>query len=584
MEIATDVKAIEIEIEKEVSVSDRKVTIIISISTRNIIMDSTEEWLSRVQELVPIALTKAKKVHVFTVKWKIIISKIKQIPPRLSDLSTHPCFSKNALCKEQLQAISKTLDETIDLANTCIEDRYEGKLLTQSKLDSLSGKLDLNLRDCGLLIKSGVLGDISIAYTTTIPNCSSSQTEPIIKELFARLQIGDLEAKKKALDSLVEIIKEDQKSVFNVLGRSNISALVQLLTVSTPGIREHSASIVSTISESGCFEKFLVSENVISPLIRLIESGNALCKEKAIVSLQKLSTSAETSRLIIEHKGAPSLIELCKNSDSILQASAVCTLKNLSAVPDLRKSLVDEEIIKVMINILDHGMLLKSKEYSSECLQNLSFGNENIRRLIISEGGIKSLLSYIDSPFPQEPAMGALKNLIGSVSIDDLVSSGLIPRLVHVLRSGSLGAQVLATSAILQVCNTVEMKKLLGEAGCVSLIIKLLEAKRSDAREAASQVLLSLMEASSNKREVKKDDKSVPNIVQLLDPSPQNSAKKYAILCLLNLSTSKKCRKMMISYGAIGYLKKLSEMEIVGAKKLLGRLEKRKLRSFFSIK
>jgi hypothetical protein len=93
-----------------------------------------------------------------------------------------------------------------------------------------------------------------------------------------------------------------------------------------------------------------------------------------------------------------------------------------------------------------------------------------------------------------------------------------------------------------------------------------------------------LVSLSHNRREVKRDDKSVPNLVQLLDPSPQNTAKKYAVASLASLASSKKRKRLMISYGAIGYLKKLTEMDIPGAKKLLERLEKRKLRSLFGKK
>ncbi|OEL33711.1 hypothetical protein BAE44_0005269 [Dichanthelium oligosanthes] len=87
-----------------------------------------------------------------------------------------------------------------------------------------------------------------------------------------------------------------------------------------------------------------------------------------------------------------------------------------------------------------------------------------------------------------------------------------------------------------------------------------------------------------NARDIKKDEKSVPNLVQLLDPSPQNTAKKYAISCLLALSASKRCRKLMVSHGAIGYLKKLSEKDVAGAKKLLEKLDRGRLRSLFSRK
>ncbi|KAE8708012.1 arginine/serine-rich-splicing factor RSP41-like isoform X1 [Hibiscus syriacus] len=546
---------------------------------------SAEDWLSHAQELVPMALDKAREVKLFPGRWKMIISKLEQIPSCLSDLSSHPFFSKNALCKEQLQAVSKTAKEAIELSDLCLKEKYEGKLKMQSDLDALSGKLDLNLRDCGLLIKTGVLGEATLPLSF-VGSSSESETASYghLKELLARLQIGHLEAKHKALDSLVEAMKEDEKSVLSVMGRSNVAALVRLLTATSPSVRQKTVTVICSLAESGSCESWLVSEGVLPPLIRLVESGNTVGKEKATISLQRLSMTAETARAIVGHGGVPPLIEICQTGDSVSQAAAASTLKNISAVPEVRQILAEEGIIKVMMDLLEHGILLGSKEYAAECLQNLTAGNESLRRSVITEGGIKSLLAYLDGPLPQESAVGALRNLVGSVSIEVLISLGFLPRLVHVLKSGSLGAQQAASSAICRVCNSVEMKKLVGEAGCISLLIRMLEAKSNNAREAASQALSSLLSISPNRREVKKDDKSVPNLVQLLDSSPQNTAKKYAVSCLASLSTCKKCKKLMVSYGAIGYLKKLSEMEIPGAKKLLERLQRGKLRSLFSRK
>ncbi|KAL5565517.1 hypothetical protein UlMin_028681 [Ulmus minor] len=543
---------------------------------------TTEDWLSHAQELIPVALAKAGEVKGFPGRWKMIISKLERIPSCLSDLSSHPCFSKNALCKEQLQAVSKTLKESIELAELCVEEKYEGKLRMQSDLDALSGKLDLNLRDCGLLIKTGVLGEatlpLSVAGSSTEPEAALCSN---IRELLARLQIGHLEAKHRALDSLVEAMKEDEKNVLAVLGRSNIAALVQLLTATSPRIREKTVTVICSLAESGSCENWLVSEGVLPALIRLVESGSAVGKEKATISLQRLSMSSDTARAIVGHGGVRPLIEICRTGDSVSQASAACTLKNISAVPEVRQTLSEEGIIKVMINLLDCGLLLGSKEYAAECLQNLTASNDNLRRSVISEGGIRSLLAYLDGPLPQESAVGALRNLVSSVSMEILVSLGFLPRLVHVLSSGSLGAQQAAASAICRVCSSTEMKKMVGEAGCIPLLVKMLEAKTNSVREVAAQAISSLVTLSQNCRQVKRDDKSVPNLVQLLDPSPQNTAKKYAVFCLASLSSSKKCKKLMISYGAIGYLKKLIEMEIPGAKKLLERLERGRLKSLF---
>ncbi|KAL0428934.1 UNVERIFIED_CONTAM: hypothetical protein Sradi_0519400 [Sesamum radiatum] len=472
---------------------------------------STEEWLSCAQGLVPKTLEKAREVKGFP-GGKMIISKLEQIPSRLSDLSSHPCFSKNALCKEQLQAVSKTLNEAIELAELCVKEKYEGKLRMQSDLDALAGKLDLNLR------------------------------------------------------------------------RSNIAALVQLLTATSPRIREKTVTVICSLAESGSCENWLVTEGVLPPLIRLVESGSAVGKEKATISLQRLSMSSETARSIVGHGGVRPLIEICRTGDSVSQAAAACTLKNISAVPEARQALAEEGIVKVMINLLDCGILLGSKEYAAECLQNLTSSNDDLKRSVISEGGLRSLLAYLDGPLPQESAVGALRNLVGLVSMEILISIGLLPRLVHVLRSGSLGAQQAAASAICRICSSTEMKRAVGEAGCIPFLVRMLEAKANNVREVAAQAVASLMTVAHNCRDIKKDDKSVPNLVALLDPSPHNTAKKYAVACLTLLSSSKKCKKLMISYGAIGYLKKLTEMDIPGAKKLLERLERGKLKSLFSKK
>ncbi|KAE8722157.1 AP2/ERF domain-containing transcription factor [Hibiscus syriacus] len=412
-------------------------------------------------------------------------------------------------------------------------EKFEGKLKKQSDLDALSGKLDLNLRDIGLLIKIGVLGEATLS---SVGSSSESETTARfhLKELLARLQIGNLEAKHKAVDSLVEVMKEDEKSVLSVMRRSNIAAIIQLLTSTSPCIQEKTATVICSLAESGSCESWLVSEGVLPPLIRLVESGSTVGREKATISLQRLSMTEETARAI---------------------AAAACTLKNISSVPEIRQILAEEGIIKVMINLLDCGILLGSKEYAAECLQNLTVSNENLRRSVISEGGIHSLLVYLDGPLPQESPVAALRNWVRSVSTEVLISS--------------------------------EMKKLVGEAGCITLLIRILEAKSNSAREVAAQALSSLVTISQNCREVKKDDKSVPNLVQsshqileanqqcergscsspiklstisqncrevkkdkivpnlvqLLDPSPQNTVKKdafqaYHLSCRVNSAKS----------------------------------------------
>ncbi|XP_034577017.1 uncharacterized protein [Setaria viridis] len=544
--------------------------------------ETAEELLERVRGMVPAALEAARAAGGFPGRWKAIAAKLETLPACLSDLSSHPCFAKNALCRELLQSVAATLAEAADLAGRCREPPPDGKLRTQSAIDALAGKLDLNIRDCALLVKTGVLSDASGPSPPPEAAAAGSPAHADVRELLARLQIGQTEAKNRAVDGLLEALRKDEKSVLAVLGRANVSAMVQLLTASAPMVRGKAATVVCQVAESGSCDGLLVSEGVLPPLIRLAESGSLVGREKAAVTLQRLSVSPDVARAIVGHGGAGPLIEICQTGDSVSQSAAAGALKNLSAVPEVRQALADEGIVRVMVTLLDCGAVGGSKEHAAECLQNLTSSNDGLRRAVVSEGGLRSLLLYLDGPLPPEPAVGALRNLVGAVSPDSLVSLGVLPRLVHVLRVGPVGAQQAAAAAICRISSTAEMKRAVGEHGCVPLLVRLLEAKSSGAREVAAQALASLVGCPANAREVRKDDKGVPRLVQLLDPSPANTAKKYAIACLLTLSAAKRCKKLMISHGAIGYLKKLSDMDVAGARKLLERLERGSLRSLFS--
>lgn len=574
----------------ERSQSSSKPTMVEQASTMaeaNSSAESAAELLSQAQKLIPIALERAKLAGGFPSRWKLIISKLELIPSRLSDLSGHPLFSKNQLSREQLHSVTTTLSDAISIADLCHPSPSPapptvGKLQMQSDLDSLICKLDLNLRDCALLVKTGVLSD---ATPPPSPAKRSTESEPSrrnVRELLARLQIGHSEAKHRAVDGLLAAIQDDEKTVLPALSRSSVSALVQLLSSTSPKIKEKAATILCLIVESGTYDALLVGEGILPPFIRLAESGTPASREKAVISLQRLSVTPDTARSIMGHGGVRPLLDICLTGDSITQSAAAGALKNLSAVPEIRQTLADEGIIRVMINLLDSGIVLGSKEYAAECLMNLTATNDNLRRSVVAGGALPSLLAYLDGPLPQESGVSALRNIITSVPPETLISLSVLPRLLHAMKDGSPGAQQAAAAAINKVSLiSPEMKKLVCDNGCIAYLVRMLEAKSNGVREAAAQALAGLVSCKYCGRVLKKDEKGVPNLVQLLDSSPANNAKKNAVLCLLSVSSSRKSKKMMVAHGAIGYLKKLSEMDVNGAKKLLERLERGKLKSLF---
>ena len=197
-------------------------------------------------------------------------------------------------------------------------------------------------------------------------------------------------------------------------------------------------------------------------------------------------------------------------------------------VPEIRQNLSDEGTIELMISLLERNSHPSCKENAAEFLKNITIGNDSLRRDVILHGGLKTLLNYLNSPVPNEAAALSVKNLSGCVSTDELLSLGLLPRLLHVLKVGSAGAQQAAASTLSKISARMEMKRVIGEEGFLPPIISMLKAKDLAAREAASQALSSLICYQQNAVEVKKEADAVPSLVHLLDPSPSNSAKKYA--------------------------------------------------------
>jgi hypothetical protein len=57
--------------------------------------------------MVPAAVGAATAAAGFPGRWKAIAAKLGTLPARLSDLSSHPCFARNALCRELLHSVAK---------------------------------------------------------------------------------------------------------------------------------------------------------------------------------------------------------------------------------------------------------------------------------------------------------------------------------------------------------------------------------------------------------------------------------------------------------------------------------------------
>ncbi|KAK3120533.1 hypothetical protein QOZ80_9AG0689510 [Eleusine coracana subsp. coracana] len=509
-----------------------------------------ETVVARVGGMAAAALDAVRATGGFPQWWKAIAAKLEKLQTCLFDLSSHPCQIETYNLGVVLQSVADTLAEATDLAGRCRE--YSWFKLEGSAIDAVAVKVEVSLRDCELLVKMGDLYDDGPLDDTT----STCVRE--VQRLLAWLQMSQTEAKSLALDGLLEALRKDEKRVVSTFDRDNVSAVVQLLTVSWPKvIRDKAATVVGHVA--GSHEWLLESEAGLPLLVRLAESGNVMDRHKAVVALHQLSsTSRSTARAIVSHFGVGPLIEMCRRNhmdggdSAVSQTAAAGTLKNIFRAMDFRRSVDSRRSVCVMVYLLDHADAVpESKEHAAECLEDFTsrHNDEGLRRYVVSEGGLRALLLYYlgDTDDRHETAaVKAIHNLVGIIS-------------------------------------TTTMKRVAGEQGCVPLLVRaMLESK--SAREVALEMLASLATYPPNAIEMSEDDKCVAGLVRLLHAGPKtNIANKYSIQCLLSLaSTNKRCRNLMISHGANCHLRRLSDLNVAGAAELLHRLEGGWLRNLFS--
>ncbi|OMO93774.1 Armadillo [Corchorus olitorius] len=525
-----------------------------------------------------------QNINNFKGKWAMIKSKLSSLQAQLADFSDFPASSSNPLAVDLLYSISNTLKDAVSLAQKCkCADLTEGKLKTQSDIDAVLAKLDRHIKDSEILIRSGVLQDGAVST-------SSSKKEAVRVEsrnLITRLQIGTTESKNSAMDSLLGLLQEDDKNVMIAVAQGVVPVLVRLLDSSSLEMKEKTVAAISRVSTVESSKHVLIAEGLLllNHLLRVLESGSGFAREKACIALQALSFSKENARAIGSRGGISALLEICQAGTPGSQAFAAGVLKNLASFDEIKENFIEENAVFVLIGLAASGTAL-AQENSIGCLCNLVSNDENLKLLIVKEGGVECLKNFWDSsPNPKslEVAVELVRQLASCPLIADaLVADGFVARLVTVLNCGVLGVRIAAARAVYELGFNSKTRKEMGEYGCTVALIKMLDGKAVEEKEAAAMALSTLLLYAGNRKIFRKDERGIVNAVQLLDPSIQNLDKKYPVLILSELVHSKKCRKQMVAAGACLHLQKLVEMNVEGAKKLLESLGRGKIWGVFA--
>lgn len=460
----------------------------------------------------------------------------------------------------------------------------------QSDLDMASASLSNHLQGLDLLIRSGVLHQ-SNAIVLSHPGPGSAKEDLgfFIRDLFTRLQIGGIEFKKKALESLLQLFSEDGKSAGLVAKEGNIGYLISLLDLHNhPLIREQAILAVSLLASGGDeSRKIVFEEGGLGPLLRILETGSMPLREKAAIAIEAITTDPDNAWAISAYGGVAVLVEACRSGSQATQTHAVGALRNIAAVEDMKTALGEEGAVPVIVHLLVSGTPA-AQERAANCMAILASSSEYFRALIVQERGLQRLMHLIQdltSSDTIEQVLWAITSLsVSDASARVLGSSTIfIIQLGEFIKHGNLILQQISASLLASLSISDGNKRAI--ASCMASLLKLMEsAKPVGLQETAAQAMVSLLAVRSNRKELVKDEKSVMRLVQMLDPKNECVAKKFPVMvAAATLSGgSLGCRKRLIASGASQYLQRLSEMDVAGAKKALQRLSGNRLRSIFS--
>lgn len=562
--------------------------------------------------LLPLLLLSSLSVKTFVGRWHLLRSKLTHLQASLSQLSSSfTQQQQNPLLHDHLLPnLLSTLHTIHSLSEQCRDPGSNpcGKLLMQSNLDSASSSLSLNLRHLDLLLSSGVLSSTTATNPTAIvlpqpgPSASRDELAFFVRDLFARLQIGGPEFKKKALDSLLHLLREDDgggKNSVLVADEGDVACLIHLLdSHGHPlAIREQAVLAISILAAaSDSSRKAVFEEGALGPLLRLLETGSAAVKEKAAAAVEAITADPENAWAVSAYGGIRALIEACRSgSPAAVQAHASGALSNVAAVEDIRRAMVEEDAIPVVVDLLNSGGRGSGSSSSSSSgnaahfLWMMASSGEEFRQAIVQEGGLQKLLQLLHEPPNPETidhVLRAIYALSASASTARALSSttGFLTQLAELIRQGSVGLQHISASLICNLSPTLTDERKRALAGCMGALVKVMELPSKPAvgmQEVAARALVSLLSVRSNRKEFVREEKNVLKLVQMLDPRNEGVCKSHPISVAAALTSGGGCRKRLVAAGACSHLQVLADMDVAGARKVMQRLAGSRLKNIF---
>ncbi|KAL5200881.1 hypothetical protein ABZP36_035235 [Zizania latifolia] len=554
--------------------------------------------------LLPALLLAAGSVKALHSRWRALHGTLLALQSSLAaapaSAAAHPLFA------DLVGSLLPALRSLHALSARCLDAALPGgRLRLQSDLDIAASSLSLLLHDLSLLFRSGLLSvDSSASSPNAIvlqvpaPAASRADKSLFIRDAFARLQIGGLDLKLKALGSLLELLGNDvsAEAAHIVASDGDVAALLRLLDASShSALRDRAAAAVAHLATAcAASRKAVFDEGGLGPLLRMLDSGSSpATRERAVVAIEAITADVGSAWAVSAYGGVPILINACRpgSGSPVVQALAVAALKNVASIEDVRLALVEEGGLPVLVDLLASSTSDTQKS-AALCIWSLaSLGDHETQYQIVQAGALPPLLQALhtasgldlhDSVLHAIHALTVVPAAARTLCSSPLFFAQLTDLMCH---GGSILLQQMVADMVAELAPAVSDDTKRCMAPCIGILLKMMEAaKPATVQESAGHGLLALMTLKSNRKELIRDEKSVTRLLHMLDPRNEEIDKKYPVSIVLALAMGggNGTRRRLADAGVCQHLQKLAEAEVPGAKKALQRISGNRLKSLLS--
>nr|CAD1841222.1 unnamed protein product [Ananas comosus var. bracteatus] len=535
--------------------------------------EETPSIVAKALHLITSVISSSYSIRSFPAKWRSLRENLERLHSDLSAAAVSANW-RNPELSELLQAIASTAEETHRIALRCADESYSGgRLLLQSDLDAASAKLGAHIKH---LADAYSLGALAHCTAIVVPKPGPARAERTRGSIQGICYRGRGYVKILATE-------EDQ---------GGVGFLVSLLENGHAGVRENAIEAICIVSGFDSYRAEVVIAGAIAPVIQILETGSGLAKEAAARALKKLTENSDNAWSVCAHGGVTALLNVCGdvNSGTELVCSACSVLKSLSAVDEIKRFMLEDGAIAILVNLLNSTQEVIQIQ-AIEFLTAIFSSEHLVERRMSKEEVVELLLRFLDPNSPhssksREVALRAIEALSFSStsSTNRLIASGFLNQVLFFIKNGEISIQQSALKASCRLCGlSAEAKKAMGDAGFMPELVRMLDVSSSHVREMAAEALCSIISVQRNRRRFIQDEHNVSRILQLLKPEEEKSAtKKFLLSVLMYITDSNSGRRKIMSSDYVKHLEKLAEFNVSDAKKIVKKLAGSRIRSMFN--